>query len=288
MWPFVISATIPYIAKTFAEQKLCSATMEPTHQLYMQPMWPNSTHPQRSRATLPKLLWRILTNEVQSRCIAVQCIALQTVFSTERLSTRGKTHVAICGFRKPTYTVKHFQGKFSNLYSAIMFPTHQFNSAIEVENSPPTNSAQGTEPKATLDNTIQTTCKAMTFAVPNTKSNSSFLALLTSRVTAVTPRATDGVLQLKPCIATTTALNLPPRSQTPKSKIPRCTNCLQLSTHQRRAHDAGTRRPKVLVPPHWVGEMEGDDDDEWQGATVTCGQPVPWEEAKMKGIGGDL
>jgi hypothetical protein len=178
------------------------------------------THPQRSRATLPKLLWRILTNEVQSRCIA-----LQTVFSTERLSTRGKTHVAICGFRKPTYTVKHFQGKFSNLYSAIMFPTHQFNSAIEVENSPPTNSAQGTQPKATLENTIQTTCKAMTFAVPNTKSNSSFLALLTSRVTAVTPRATDGVLQLKPCIATTTALNLPPRSQTPKSKIPRCTNC---------------------------------------------------------------
>jgi hypothetical protein len=42
MRPFVISATIPYIAKTFAEQKLCSATMEPTHQLYMQPMWPNS------------------------------------------------------------------------------------------------------------------------------------------------------------------------------------------------------------------------------------------------------
>ena len=36
MRPFVVSATIPYIAKTFAEQKLCSATMEPTHQLYMQ------------------------------------------------------------------------------------------------------------------------------------------------------------------------------------------------------------------------------------------------------------
>ena len=35
-------------------------------------------------------------------------------------------------------------------------------------------------------------------------------------------------------------------------------------------------------------EGEDDDDDEWQGATVTCGQPVPWEEAKMQAIGGDL
>lgn len=50
------------------------------------PMWTKlCTHPQRSRATLPKPLWRISTNVVQSRCIA-----LQTVFSTKRLSTRGK------------------------------------------------------------------------------------------------------------------------------------------------------------------------------------------------------
>ena len=139
---------------------------------------------------------------------------------------------------------------------------------------------------------IQTICKAMTFAVPNTKPNSTFLALLTSRVTAVTPRATDGVLQLKPCIATTTALlNLPPGSQTPNSKIPRCTNCSPTL-------NASKTCPRCCNPssegagPATLGwrEMEGedDDDDEWQGATVTCGQPVPWEEAKMQAIGGDL
>lgn len=195
---------------------------------------------------------------------------MQTVFSTKKLSTRGKTHVAI-------------QGK--NLYSAITFPTHQFNSAIEVENSPPTNTAQSTQPKATLENTNSND----DLCSPKHK---SFLALLTSRVTAVTPRATDGVLQLKPCIATTTALlNLPPGSQTPNSKIPRCTNGPPTL-------NASKTCPRCCNPssegagPATLGwrEMEGedDDDDEWQGATVTCGQPVPWEEAKMQAIGGDL
>ena len=123
----------------------------------------------------------------------------------------------------------------------------------------------------------------MTLWSPKNKTKSLFLALFTSRVTAVTPRATEGVLQLKPCIATTTTINLPPGSQSPKFFV--APIALQLSTHQRRAHYAWICGPKVQVPPHLDGEMEGDDDDdEWQGQRSHVVNPCREKKQRWKGL----